>query len=191
MFQTLKRISPWHSAGTGGSDEEDKLTKRGPDSPITGEIITNVDRLDKITGNAVAGTDLIVWKATREGVAKLRIPEGADIVASMNMQNKCRASQAEVLALFEIEWDIEIPPFSTQNIEDCILDGQWELKGDKSYIHSSIYDKHFAYAIEKTATPTSEFDKSMKACSSGIHFFPQKKNAVLWHAMRAPGDPPI
>lgn len=88
-------------------------------------------------------------------IIKLLIPE--DAKRSCAFSNKCRCDKAKVL-------DIQ------------------DLSGDYSLCYSiahSNYDPTFKYNIGETITPKTPFDTNpFNECSSGIHFFMSREEAV-------------
>ena len=89
----------------------------------------------------------IGWKkVTGNCVAKLRIPGKAK--RSHASGRKCRASQAKVLAIFNIE------------------------TGEAVAEAYSLFDHTFAYRVGETVLPREPFDDDMwNECASGIHHY--------------------
>lgn len=128
--------------------------------------------------------DLKVWKTTHapdyeQAIVALRIPAGATVFAqeSDNMDyldnRKMRASVAFVEKQFRIGSrgiGREVTPHVFS----------WECKEireiDKSY--SDNYD--FWYETGKTATPKSPFSLRREQCASGIHFFVNLTDALIY-----------
>ena len=97
----------------------------------------------------------IGWKKANDFIVKLRITE--DALRSSATTRKCRCSKAEVLAIETIE-------------------------GDKAEVNevSSNYDSSFKYRIGETVE-VDDFDTDRwNECSSGIHFFVTREEAVRW-----------
>jgi hypothetical protein len=89
---------------------------------------------------------IIGWKKARDGrIVKLRIPAKAK--RSHASGRKCRASQAKVLAI-------------------------WDLDGTPASEAFSQHDHEFRYAVGETLAPTQPFDENpWNECAPGIHFF--------------------
>lgn len=112
-------------------------------------------------------TDLYVWKALRnERVAFLRIPKGSAVIAG-GQSKKCRASQAEVLNIFNVHL-----PVGMVN----------QVKAGRS-----MYDESFVYEVGSTVAPTQRFDTMQLECSTGIHYFHSVEDALKWMVMNNPG----
>lgn len=91
----------------------------------------------------------------RQVLVKLEIAE--DAKRSSAFGKKCRCSKARVIGVFT-------------------LDGQ-PLHDDVKV--RSFYDQAFMYEVGKTVAPVAEFDENWRdECSSGIHFFISKEDAI-------------
>lgn len=98
-------------------------------------------------------------------IVKLLIPEEAE--RGSGFGNKCRASKAKVLGIYECFTDNEI--------------------GDK-VIANSIFNPSFKYEVGKEVKCEGEFDKNrINACSSGIHFYMSRLEAEIV-GMKIPYD---
>ena len=100
----------------------------------------------------------VAWKKCKSKngkvIVKLLIPE--DARRSSGTGRKCRADRAVVL---------DIQTISGDTLEKAIA---W-----------SMYDDNFSYEIGNTVTPKEPFcDNRFNECSSGIHFFINRKEAV-------------
>lgn len=97
-------------------------------------------------------------------LVKLRLPVGARVILrkdSSDLDNrKCRASRAKVLGFY---------PYR----------GQKELVGQFGSIRSK-HDPRFCYFKGRVVKPTGKFDDSPFVCSSGIHFFVKRSDAVAY-----------
>ena len=93
----------------------------------------------------------IAWKALSDGrIAKLLIPE--DAKRSSATTRKCRASKAEVLAIYG---------------EDGIEISEGRSRRDDAFI----------YRVGETVYPDSWDENRWDECSNGIHFFMTRKEA--------------
>ena len=92
------------------------------------------------------------WKKCKDGaVVKLLIPNTA--LRSSASGRKCRASEAEVLEIFD-------------------------ANGDPIEETRSGHDSGFIYRVGETVKPTDEFDTNRwNECASGIHFFITREEA--------------
>ena len=100
----------------------------------------------------------VAWKKCESTngtvIVKLLIPE--DARRSSGTGRKCRADMAVVLEIQTIDGDV--------------------LEGD---IVWSMYDSYFIYEVGKTVTPNKPFcEDRFDECSSGIHFFINRQEAV-------------
>jgi len=102
---------------------------------------------------------LVVWKKLKDGyVAKLQIPAKAQRTATP-IGRKCRASEAKVLAIFDI-------------------DGAPLKKGAEV---ASQHDCTFMYAVGAVVRPREPYDGSpWRECTSGIHFFLTREEAEAY-----------
>lgn len=117
-----------------------------PTTPIDGEAIT-------------LNRDRIAWKSTRDGIVKLLIPEGEEIVAPSGSMPKLRASAAVPL-------EIQYPGGTTKICSTA----------------RSHHDPNFQYELGKVARPEKGLDRSTSVtCSSGIHFYPTRHFARQHH----------
>ena len=95
----------------------------------------------------------IGWKKADRCIVELLIPEYA--LRSSATSRKCRCSEAKVLSI-------------------TTLGGKKHNKP----VHSD-YDRYFIYQVGETIRPTTPFDKNRwKECSSGIHFYLTREEAV-------------
>ena len=92
------------------------------------------------------------WKKCQEGIiAKLLIPDTALRLSATG--RKCRASEAVVLALYDVDGN-EVQTAVSQNAPE------------------------FVYRVGETVKPTEEFDTNRwNECSAGIHFFITREEA--------------
>ena len=98
----------------------------------------------------------IGWKKCGKYIVKLRITE--DAMRSSATSRKCRCSRAEVLA-----------------IEN--MDG---TPSEETEVTSSSYDESFVYRVGETVE-VKDFDTDRwKECSTGIHFFITRDEAVRY-----------
>lgn len=86
-------------------------------------------------------------------IVKLQIPEDAH--RSSATTNKCRASKAVVL---------DIQSLGGESLEDTVA--------------CSMYDRDFIYETEKTVESIGFDENRFNECSSGIHFFMNRQEAV-------------
>ncbi len=94
-----------------------------------------------------------------EGIVKLEIP--ADALRSSALGNKCRASKAKVISITSLTRSRKTHKF-IQYKEAC-----------------SDYSLDFIYRVGETVEPVREFDTNrFDECSSGIHHFMTRKEAV-------------
>ena len=99
--------------------------------------------------------EFIAWKKAAGLIVKLKVPTGAK--RSSATTNKCRCSKAEVLAIEELDG----------------APSRWTKV-------PSNYDLHFIYEIGKTVE-VNDFDEDRwSECSTGIHFFMTRGEAVAW-----------
>lgn len=98
--------------------------------------------------------EFIGWKKTRGPlIVRLKITENAK--RSSALGRKCRCSEAVVLAIENVDGT---PSDKTEAI--------------------SLYDPYFIYRVGETVS-VSDFDNNRaKVCSSGIHFFITRQEAV-------------
>ena len=97
----------------------------------------------------------VAWKKCRDDlIVKLLIPEDARRLSATG--RKCRCDKAEVLEI--------------QN-----LDGT--NAGTTAY---STHTENFAYVVGQTVTPDSFCEDRWQECSSGIHFFITRDEAVRY-----------
>lgn len=124
-------------------------------------ISDNEDNIRKyFLSTCPAEGSFIGWKKAydvdnnRQVLVKLKIED--DAKRSSAFGKKCRCSKARVMGIFT-------------------LDGK-QLQDVKV---RSFYDKAFMYEVGKTVTPVAEFDDNWSdECSSGIHFFISKEDAI-------------
>ena len=91
----------------------------------------------------------MAWSAGEKVIVKLRIPESAK--RSNATGRKCRASEAEVLAIYP--------------------KGKKRALAKSTEVHSD-HDRSFKYKTGDILKPTVEFDEDRwNECSTGIHFF--------------------
>lgn len=90
-------------------------------------------------------------------VIELRIPITAAMRQPIN--KKCRASEAEVVAIYDIE-------------------GPAQLSRTKRRKARADYDRDFVYEVGKVVKTTSKFCTINRECESGIHFFLTKEEAA-------------
>ena len=95
----------------------------------------------------------IGWKKANGCIVKLQITEKAK--RSSATSRKCRCSEAKVLAIYN---------------------GMKKVKKVASH-----YDETVIYEVGKIVKPKEAFDDNRwNECSSGIHFFLTKEEAILW-----------
>ena len=97
-----------------------------------------------------------VYNKDKEYIVKLEIPKNAKRSSGTN--RKCRCNKAKVLEI--------------QN-----KDGS---KADVDFVHSN-YDKYFIYEIGKTVHVNLFNNNRWNTCSSGIHFFINREEAVRYN----------
>lgn len=92
-----------------------------------------------------------------ECIIKLQIPE--DARRSCAFSNKCRCDKAKVLGIYDLGGD----PLPSNTVAH------------------SIRDNSFRYATGEVVTPREPFDDDLfNECSSGIHFFMSREEAVKY-----------
>lgn len=92
-------------------------------------------------------------------IAVLKIPAEAKRLSANG--NKCRCNKAKVLR------------FET-------VDGE-KITNPEKYTFISIHDPFFGYKVGQTVKPVSQFcEDRWNECSSGIHFFMNREDAVLY-----------
>ena len=121
---------------------------------------TNVD-IDKVIYDGYTGFfamqcpeegSFIAWKKCKKCIVKLLIPE--DAKRSSATTRKCRASKAKVLSIENIESGEEVK-------EVC-----------------SDYDETFIYKVGETVEVKDFNEDRWDECSTGIHFFITKQEAI-------------
>ena len=97
--------------------------------------------------------EFIAWKKCNANIiVKLLIPDTA--LRSSATGRKCRASEAKVLTIYDMDTGIEV-----ENAHSC-------------------HDPTFVYRVGETVKPTCEFDPDRwNECTSGIHFFITREEA--------------
>lgn len=116
----------------------------------------------------------IVWKATRQHIAKLLLPEGTTVVHP-NHGEKKRADQAIVLAFHNVETCFE-DRLTTMTEEYVDPDPACVIEDRSNYLAS------FQYKIGDTVTPNEKLNTDITvACESGIHFFTTQDRALDWY----------
>ncbi len=101
--------------------------------------------------------DLSFYRTPSECIVELRIPE--DARRSCGFSSKCRCDKAEVLGIY----DLHGSPLPSNTV---------------AY---SKMDNSFRYTIGNTVTPREPFDTDpFNECSSGIHFFMSREEAVKY-----------
>lgn len=95
-------------------------------------------------------------------IVKLLIPE--DAIRSSGTGRKCRANKAKVIEIYDSEGNI----IATKDNMNC----------DK-YLAVSMYDDSFKYLPGEIVRPKRYFNTNRwQVCSTGIHFFMTKKEAI-------------
>lgn len=156
----LDWLLPWRSTETNDVSEDASLLTADELEPRS--VVT----LDE---------DKIVYKATREGIAKLRLPKGTGVVvphseARLDEYRTCsvklRADGAIVESLYEIATDNRTDVLSRTHIRD---------------MHHSIHDHAFVYREGEMVEPR-KFEKDIyEKCAGGIHFFMTESEAAEWY----------
>lgn len=97
--------------------------------------------------------DFIGWKTAGQKIIKLHIPE--DALRSSATTRKCRCNKAKVIEIYNLD--------GTISEQRCV---------------ESDFDNSFIYHVGETAI-ADNFDKDRwKDCTSGIHFFINRQEAV-------------
>ncbi len=103
------------------------------------------------------GVNVPLYMTIYECIIKLQIPE--DARRSCAFSNKCRCDKAKVLGIYDLDGN-PLP---------------------SNIAAHSIRDNSFIYMIGKTITPREPFDDDpFNECSSGIHFFMSREEAVRY-----------
>lgn len=121
-------------------------------------------------------SSFIAWKKCKSDkgdcLVKLLIPE--DAKRSSNTSNKCRCDKALVLEINVIPLPLitqihnNYPNLSEHELNETI---------DEAY---SNYDKNFKYKINEYVEVRPFDDDINKTCTSGIHFFMNKEQAICY-----------
>ena len=97
--------------------------------------------------------EFIGWKKASNKIIKLKIPK--DALRSSATTRKCRCNKAKVLEIYNLDGTV----------------------AEEREVRSS-YDKDFIYTVGKTVK-VKDFDTDRwKECSTGIHFFMQRQEAI-------------
>lgn len=124
----------------------------------------------------------IVWKATRNKLAKLLLPEGTTVVhpgkgASFSDKDKLRSDQAIVLGFEEV---VEEEKFPNMRISDM-----HEVAADETALDNQDCSRKrsdFEYNVGEKVTPNNRFNRDTTVCcAGGIHFFRTKEEALDWY----------
>lgn len=115
----------------------------------------------------------VVWKATRNYVAKLLLPEGATVVHPVRDNrgfnatvNKKRTDEAIVCAFYEVNLG-----FGENEIKQVALDD----------VDLSRRTDTFEYEIGEVVEPRDDLDTNTDAeCTDGVHFFCTVDEAIYW-----------
>lgn len=123
-------------------------------------------------------TPSIVWKATRNHIVKLLLPEDTTVVYPSN-DSKHRADQAIVLEFYDVEVTTKRKFHGTEkqkNVSDDIA-----LETTDTSRHSS----DFEYQVGERVTPDNgELDTDTSvACTTGIHFWRTQDEALDWYRL--------
>ena len=100
--------------------------------------------------------EFIGWKKAAGLIVKLKVPAGAK--RSSATTNKCRCSKAEVLAIEELDG----------------APSRWTKKVPSDWNHN------FVYEVGKTVEVENFDENRWNECSTGIHFFMTRGEAVAW-----------
>ena len=100
--------------------------------------------------------EFVGWKKAAGLIVKLKIP--ADAKRSSATTDKCRCSKAEVLAIEKLDG----------------APSRWAKKVP------SDWDPNFIYEIGKTVEVENFDENRWNECSTGIHFFMTREEAVDW-----------
>jgi hypothetical protein len=118
----------------------------------------------------------IAWKATRNHIAKLLLPEDTTVVFPRN-GNKCRADQAIVLGFYNVNMKAEYGHSGTKRTK---------YAADKIAFETtdfSLHNQNFEYGVGERVTPDNgelNTDTS-RECETGIHFFRTEDEALDWY----------
>ena len=111
-------------------------------------------------GSFIGWKKICTGKDEHYALCKLEIPK--DALRLSGNGNKCRASKAKVLDIEDIEYDNYLTP-----------------NGKKNKKGHSIHVINFIYEVGKIVECTKAFDLNrLHECSSGIHFFISKQEAI-------------
>jgi hypothetical protein len=167
----LNKLLPWRTSEEQQTDDEESIKRIAPPNPpkkSPEEIRRNKTKLLESPG-------IDVWKATREGIARLEIPEGEYIMARKRGRSvgKCRASKAYVKELYTVSTKYGVKKtHATPN----------NIKTERSKrSHRSIHDATFKYEENSVVEPEDPFKMSKKVCASGIHFYMSTVLAMQHH----------
>lgn len=108
----------------------------------------------------------IGWKATKNHIVKLYLPKGTRVVHPENSwgNNKKRCNKAIVVQLYEASNFTYGSLIPTTNLYD-----------------RSRYQDDFSYSVGHEVTPNTPLDTDLESeCTSGIHFFCSKEEAIDW-----------
>jgi hypothetical protein len=167
----LSKLLPWRASEAQQSDDEETPERIEPPNPpkkSPKEIRHDETKLLESPG-------ISVWKATREGIARLEIPKGEYIMSRKRGRSvgKCRASKAYVKELYTVSTKYGVKKtHATPN----------NIKTERSKrSHRSIHDATFKYEENSVVEPEDPFDTSPRVCASGIHFYMNEILALNHH----------
>lgn len=122
----------------------------------------------------------VAWKATRNYIVKLLIPEGATVVHP-KYGSKKRTDKAVVLELHEVEEEV----FTNRDIFGNEVTRTKKKMEDEIALETSDNsrrDSSFTYEVGEMVTPEEDLNKTVdNECCSGIHFFTSIEEAVDWY----------
>lgn len=148
-------------------DDEYELTERIKFQAREG-LISRDEANDDYLPTACPDTGAFIgWKKCRRHghgggsvIVKLCIPEDARRTSATG--RKCRCDKAVVLEV--------------QDIDGTVIDEREEPSGCAAY---STHDESFGYKVGEIVTPKEPYDECRwNECSSGIHFFINRQEAV-------------
>ena len=116
-------------------------------------ILSNAKNVPYIPMVCAEEGDFIGWKKASGKIIKLKIPK--DALRSSATTRKCRCNKAKVLEIYNLDGTI----------------------AEKREVRSS-YDNDFIYTVGKTVKVKNFDTDRWNECSTGIHFFINRQEAI-------------
>lgn len=163
---------------------EDRLENLKDEKDTLDKIVANIDQYGTIEREKSGKVETldepkVAWKATKHYILKLVIPKGARVVhpngdSFGSHYWKKRTDKAMPVGFYDVRTLEDMQQWVFQNDEEALV------YDETDYCHTQNGD--YEYVLGEMATPASYLDARVdEGCTSGIHFFTNKEDALDWY----------